>query len=119
MRSFKSSNKQVTKLISGRNYLIADSYNWINGRDQEISMTSMDAQYQISCAKWLVTCLGEIEGVGEEAQMELLPLIRSKMNEFEEIFPLALKREDERSRLSRQQDFDETVEKFKNLIDSF
>lgn len=117
MLDFKSDNEQVNNFLKGRKYLLSETYSWIDGKDQEISMTSMEAQYQINCSKWLLIALKQLKELDEETQDELLPYLEEKMAEFKEIFPIVLKRESKKSDLKNK--FTAIVKEFKAIHDEF
>lgn len=92
-RSYDS--PEIPEFLKGRDYLLSNKYNWINGASQEISITSMVVGHQLNCINWLVICLDDLAKGSDELRSEMLPLVIAKMEDFKELFPLVVKREGE------------------------
>lgn len=116
MNDIEYDSQDIQNFLNGRDYLLADGYNWINGQNKEIAITSMDARYQLNCMNWLVICLNDLEEETEEVKNEMKPLIINKMEEFKEIFPVVLKKEEKKFKDSYKEKFKETKKEFKKNL---
>ncbi|SHJ74938.1 hypothetical protein SAMN02745163_02504 [Clostridium cavendishii DSM 21758] len=107
---------EIQEYLEGRDYLLSDSYNWINGENKEIAITSMDAIYQINCMKWLAICLDDLIVESEEVKSKMQPLIIAKMEEFKELFLLAIKKEKDPLKSSYKEKYKAIKKEFKDNL---
>lgn len=105
---------EIQKYLKGRDYLLSDNYNWINEKNEEIAIASMDAEYQLNCMNWLAICLAKLTVESEDVKIEMKPLIISKMGEFEELFQLSIKKESDT--LSCKEKYKKIKQKFNNNL---
>lgn len=107
---------EIKEYLKGRDYLLADRYNWIDGKNEEIAITWMGAYHQINCMNWLAMCLHDLVIESEEVKNEMKPLIIDKMEEFKELFTLSIKKESEPLRSSCKEKYKEVKKKFKDNL---
>lgn len=106
-------SKEIQIYLKGREFLLADKYNWITENDEEKAIISMDVRHQINCMKWLVICLDKLNVESEEVKGAVLPLIVNKMEEFKKLFSLNI--EKEKNILQIKKDY-KVIEKKFNVI---
>lgn len=107
-------SQDIRNFLEGRDYLLADGYNWINGKERAI--TSMNAGHQLNCMNWLIFCLSDLEEETEEVKYEMEPIIINKMEEFKEIFPVVLNKEEKKLKDSYEEKFKEINKEFKEKL---
>lgn len=115
MKKIYNRSSGVQSFLDQRDYLLANSHMWINGKDEEVAMTSMDATYQLNCMNWLNICLEELSLEDESTNDVIRPLVVSKMEEFIELFPISLKRETSKLKEEIKKKYNKIIKEYNEL----